>query len=297
MISTKQNLWLTNLKIIQKLNNFVKRTITGSLFVSVTAALLLINEWTFLAFSLIAGIWLTIEFLRIANNDKNKPNKALTISTGIIIIVAVFLGIKYSINPLLYSLLAIPIFFMFIAELFSAKSTPMRNLAISFFSMIYIILPIVISIILVTGNSFNYQMGSVSFYPTILLGVLILIWIYDSMAYCVGVPLGKHRLFLRVSPKKSWEGTIGGAVLTLIAGYFINLAFPILSKTDWMAITLIVIVFGTLGDLVESLFKRSIDMKDSGELLPGHGGLLDRLDSFIFTIPWIFFYLIIKDLF
>jgi len=240
---------------------------------------------------------LTIEFLRIANNDKNKPNRALTISTGIIIIGTVFLGIKYDINPLFYCLLAIPIFFMFIAELFSAKSTPMRNLAISFFSIIYIILPIIISIILVTGKSFYYQTESENFNPTILLGVLILIWVYDSMAYCVGVPLGKHRLFLRVSPKKSWEGTIGGAVLTLVAGYFINLIFPILTQTDWLAITLIVIVFGTLGDLVESLFKRSINMKDSGELLPGHGGLLDRLDSFIFTVPWIFFYLIIKDLF
>jgi len=279
------------------LNNFIKRTITGSLFVGISTALLLINEWTFLAFVLIASVWLTIEFLRIANNDKNKPNITLTISTGIIIILVVFFGIKYDINPLAYCLLAIPIFGMFIAELFSGKETPMRNLAISFFTLIYIVVPLALSIVLVTGDNFSYQVNNNHFQPTILLGVLILIWIYDSMAYCVGVPLGKHRLFLRVSPKKSWEGTIGGALLTIVAGYFINLLFPVLSQTDWLIITGIVVVFGSLGDLIESLFKRSIHIKDSGELLPGHGGLLDRLDSFIFTVPWVFFYLIIKEVF
>ena len=280
-----------------RLNNFIKRTITGSLFVGISTALLLINEWTFLAFVLIASVWLTIEFLRIANNDKNKPNITLTISTGIIIILVVFFGIKYDINPLAYCLLAIPIFGMFIAELFSGKETPMRNLAISFFTLIYIVVPLALSIVLVTGDNFSYQVNNNHFQPTILLGVLILIWIYDSMAYCVGVPLGKHRLFLRVSPKKSWEGTIGGALLTIVAGYFINLLFPVLSQTDWLIITGIVVVFGSLGDLIESLFKRSIHIKDSGELLPGHGGLLDRLDSFIFTVPWVFFYLIIKEVF
>ncbi len=280
-----------------RLNNFIKRTITGSLFVGISTALLLINEWTFLAFVIIASVWLTIEFLRIANNDKNKPNITLTISTGVIIILVVFFGIKYDINPLAYSLLAIPIFGMFIAELFSGKETPMRNLAISFFTLIYIVVPLALSIVLVTGDNFSYQVNNNHFQPTILLGVLILIWIYDSMAYCVGVPLGKHRLFLRVSPKKSWEGTIGGALLTIVAGYFINLLFPVLSQTDWLIITGIVVVFGSLGDLIESLFKRSIHIKDSGELLPGHGGLLDRLDSFIFTVPWVFFYLIIKEIF
>jgi len=285
------------LKKTIRLNNFIKRTITGSLFVGISTALLLINEWTFLAFVLIASVWLTIEFLRIANNDKNKPNITLTISTGIIIILVVFFGIKYDINPLAYCLLAIPIFGMFIAELFSGKETPMRNLAISFFTLIYIVVPLALSIVLVTGDNFSYQVNNNHFQPTILLGVLILIWIYDSMAYCVGVPLGKHRLFLRVSPKKSWEGTIGGALLTIVAGYFINLLFPVLSQTDWLIITGIVVVFGSLGDLIESLFKRSIHIKDSGELLPGHGGLLDRLDSFIFTVPWVFFYLIIKEVF
>jgi len=293
----KQNQFAKNLKKTIRLNNFIKRTITGSLFVGISTALLLINEWTFLAFVLIASVWLTIEFLRIANNDKNKPNITLTISTGIIIILVVFFGIKYDINPLAYCLLAIPIFGMFIAELFSGKETPMRNLAISFFTLIYIVVPLALSIVLVTGDNFSYQVNNNHFQPTILLGVLILIWIYDSMAYCVGVPLGKHRLFLRVSPKKSWEGTIGGALLTIVAGYFINLLFPVLSQTDWLIITGIVVVFGSLGDLIESLFKRSIHIKDSGELLPGHGGLLDRLDSFIFTVPWVFFYLIIKEVF
>lgn len=278
------------------MNNLIKRTITGSLFVGISSALILINEWTFLAFALIASVWLTIEFIRIANNDKNKPNIGLTVANVVIIVVGSFLIIKYQLDKSLFFIILVPVFFLFIYELYANKETPIRNIALSIFSLLYIVVPIVLSIILVIGSSLYYQSESVGFQPTILMGILILIWVYDSMAYCIGVPLGKHRLFERVSPKKSWEGTIGGAILTLIAGYFIHLIFPILTKPDWIAITIVVVVFGSFGDLIESLFKRSLDMKDSGESLPGHGGMLDRLDSFIFTLPWVFIYLIIRNI-
>ena len=283
------------MKTTHKLNNFIKRTITGSLIVLTTSALILINEWTFLSFIIIAAIWLNIEFLRITKNDNNKPSVFLTVFAGIAIISIVFLTIKFNLNPALYWLIPIPMFMIFIVELFSDNKTPMRNIAISVFALVYIILPLALSALLVCGNSLYFQNNTNSFTPTILMGILVLIWIYDSMAYCVGVPLGRHRLFERVSPKKSWEGTIGGAVLTFVAGYFINLIFPILSQTDWLIITGLVVVFGTLGDLIESQFKRSIAIKDSGESLPGHGGLLDRFDSFIFTVPWVWIFLIIKS--
>lgn len=278
------------------MNNLVKRTITGSLFVVITTALILINEWTFLAFALIATTALLVEFLRITKNDETTPNYIISIISGLSGVVMVFFGIKYNLDSHFYGLLLLPILFLFVEELFSNNKNPLRNISVSVLSILYIAVPVIISIILVTGNVFYYQKGEGSFYPEILMGILILIWIYDSMAYCVGVPLGKHRLFERVSPKKSWEGTIGGAVFTLVAGYFINLLFPVLTQIDWIVISVLVIIFGTIGDLIESLFKRSINVKDSGNILPGHGGFLDRFDSFIFTLPWVWFYLIIREL-
>ncbi|MDD2387219.1 MAG: phosphatidate cytidylyltransferase [Bacteroidales bacterium] len=279
------------------MNNFIIRTITGSLIVIITSALILISEWTFLAFILGAGAWLNIEFLRIAKNDRNKPNTALTVLSTILILALVFFINHFNFNPALYWLSFIPVFVLFITELYSKNETPIRNIAVSLFTLVYTVFPLVLSIFIVNGDMLYYQNPNNMFSPTVLLGVFVLIWVYDSMAYCVGVPLGRHRLFERVSPKKSWEGTIGGAALTLIASYFINLLFPILPKFDWIVITSIVIVFGTLGDLIESLFKRSFAIKDSGATLPGHGGLLDRFDSFIFVIPWVWIYFIIRGVF
>jgi len=279
------------------LNNFFKRTLTGSIFVAITTSLILINEWTFLAFVLIANLWLSIEFFRISSHDQTKPLSFTSILTGSIAVILVFLGKTYDINSSIYWLILIPASFIFVEELFLNKQNPLRNISVSFLSLIYITIPLITSILLVYGNNFDFQIKKGgTFHPELLIGILILIWIFDSMAYCVGVPLGKHKLFIRVSPKKSWEGTIGGALFVIVAGIFMFKFFPVISQTDWIVISALVIVFGTIGDLIESLFKRSINVKDSGETLPGHGGLLDRLDSFIFTLPWVLIYFILKSL-
>jgi phosphatidate cytidylyltransferase len=279
------------------LNNFFKRTLTGSIFVAITTSLILINEWTFLAFVLIANLWLGIEFFRISSHDQTKALSFTSILTGSIALILVFLGKTYDINSSIYWLILIPALFIFIEELFLNKQNPLRNISVSFLSLIYITTPLITSILLVYGNDFDFQIRKGgTFHPELLIGILILIWIFDSMAYCIGVPLGKHKLFVRVSPKKSWEGTIGGAIFVIIAAIFMNKFIPAISQTDWIIISALVIVFGTIGDLIESLFKRSINVKDSGETLPGHGGLLDRLDSFIFTLPWVLIYFIVKSL-
>ncbi|HOZ30029.1 MAG TPA: phosphatidate cytidylyltransferase [Bacteroidales bacterium] len=279
------------------MNNFIKRSITGSIFVIVTSALILINEWTFLTFLLIINIWLSIEFFRISAHDQTHALSFTSIFTGTVAIILIFFGTKYNLNNSVYLLLPLPALFIFIEELFINKQNPLRNISVSVLSLMYITFPLIASIILVMGNGLDFQLKtSNGFNPEILMGLLILIWIFDSMSYCVGVPLGKHRLFERVSPKKSWEGAIGGAVFTIVAGVFMVKIFSVITQTDWIIISAIVIVFGTIGDLIESLFKRSINVKDSGETLPGHGGLLDRLDSFIFTIPWVLIYFVIKNL-
>ncbi len=126
---------------------------------------------------------------------------------------------------------------------------------------------------------------------TLLIGMIVLTWVSDSFAYFVGSMFGKHKLIEHISAKKTIEGFIGGFVFTIVSGYVLSLFFPVLQWNQWIVISLIVAVFGVLGDLVESMFKRENNIKDSGAIMPGHGGILDRLDSIIFSTPFIFAYL------
>ncbi len=183
-------------------------------------------------------------------------------------------------------LIIIPMFIMtFVFELYRVKKAPFLNIGITLLGLIYISVPFALMNYLVFYGNHHQFNGH------LLLGVLILTWIYDSGAYLVGVSIGKNRLFERISPKKSWEGFIGGVVITLGLAPLVARFLPILSLTDWLIIAAIVVTFSTLGDLTESLFKRSINVKDSGHFMPGHGGILDRFDSLLFSIPIIFTYL------
>ncbi|MGF1557936.1 MAG: phosphatidate cytidylyltransferase [Flavobacteriaceae bacterium] len=126
----------------------------------------------------------------------------------------------------------------------------------------------------------------------LIMGIFILIWVNDSFAYLVGRSIGRTKLFPAVSPKKTWEGTIGGLIFTLITAYIMASYEPIVSKGQWVVLAAAIVVMGSLGDLVESKLKRAAGVKDSGAILPGHGGMLDRLDSLIFAAP--FAYLILN---
>ena len=133
--------------------------------------------------------------------------------------------------------------------------------------------------------------------PRLLLGVFIFIWLYDTGAYCVGMLLGRHRLFERISPKKSWEGVIGGILLSVAGAYvthrWFDEFFQVPDFTIWMGLSVVVAVFATFGDLVESLIKRTVGVKDSGHILPGHGGILDRIDSLLLVAPAVLIYLML----
>ena len=129
------------------------------------------------------------------------------------------------------------------------------------------------------------------FKPLILLAVFVTIWVNDTGAYLFGITFGKHRLFERISPKKSWEGFFGGALAALASGYVFSLFIPEISLIQWLIFSEIIVIFGTFGDLIESLIKRTLLVKDSGTAIPGHGGLLDRFDSMLLAAPVIFIYL------
>lgn len=173
--------------------------------------------------------------------------------------------------------------FLFIKELFSGAPNPFIRLSLNLTGILYLTLPLA----LVNGIA-NY--GD-EFTPVRILGILLLISVNDTGAYFAGRQFGKTKLFERVSPKKTWEGSIGGAIAVFIVMYLVDNILGGFTSTEWLGIAIIAIIFGGIGDLIESLLKRSLGVKDSGNILPGHGGILDRFDAFIFAIPFIFSFL------
>lgn len=193
--------------------------------------------------------------------------------------------------PRAFSLSFIPIILIiFIIELFRSNRNTLERSGLTILGFIYI------------AGSFSMMNFVVHtsvggqahvFYPWILAGVFFIIWVNDSFAYLIGTQFGKHKMCPNISPAKSWEGLIGGAVFGIIMGIFNAVMFQAISMFDWIAIAVLTVSFGTLGDLFESKIKREIGAKDSGNILPGHGGFLDRLDSLLFVIPIVFFWLVL----
>jgi phosphatidate cytidylyltransferase len=191
-----------------------------------------------------------------------------------------------------FFLLLLPL--MLFLSLFSGSGSPIVNVSLSFFGILYIAVPFSLWSLTVLKEEFVYDLGNrIEYTPHYLLGFFFLVWSNDTFAYLVGKPLGRTKLFERISPKKTWEGFIGGVVLTQGVAYILSIYFTELPLRDWMVIGAIVSVFGTLGDLVESMFKRSLNVKDSGGILPGHGGILDRFDGVLLASPFVVTYLLL----
>jgi phosphatidate cytidylyltransferase len=237
-----------------------------------------------------------IEFYKLVSADGIKPQRI----NGTLISLTVFIYFTY-ISQSYYRfsfftdmdivfkipfLIAMYIFLIFIFELFRNSAKPFLNIAITLTGIIYITLPFSF----LSSIAF-FSRGEINYHPHIILGFFFLLWASDTGAYFVGSRWGKHRLFERISPKKSWEGSIGGIFVALIVAFIISKYFTDLGLIDWLIISLIIVVTGTLGDLVESMLKRSLNIKDSGSILPGHGGILDRFDGLFGAAPFVFFYL------
>lgn len=199
------------------------------------------------------------------------------------LLMSSFYFYDYQYQLILLTILAL--FLAFIPLLFDKKGQqPTRYLGNLFLSVLYIALPLSMLVKIPFLKSETYQ-------SSIILGIFVLVWVNDSFAYLTGNFLGKHKLLKHISPKKTIEGFVGGFIFTLIAGFLLSTQIQILSSNDWLVISFIIGIFGVLGDLVESMFKRKASVKDSGNIIPGHGGVLDRLDSIIFATPFIFAYL------
>ena len=181
-----------------------------------------------------------------------------------------------------------------IAELYRKQEKPFDSLAHTFLPVIYCAIPVSLipfSAFSHTGLSSILSHGDMIFSPGIIIGFFILLWVNDSGAYLVGTAIGSHRLMERISPKKSWEGFFGGLVFSALAAWLLSGWLGVVSTEKWIVISLIISIAGTYGDLIESMLKRNMGVKDSGTVMPGHGGFLDRFDSALLSFPLVFLFI------
>ena len=268
------------------MNNFTRRTLTAFVFVLVMIGSIVLGQTVFSALLLIITILSLFEFVSIVSTDKNKLALWPTVVVGCLI-YSLFSANAMGFIPAEGLFLSIPLFFvLFIIELWRNKPTPFTNIAMSLLGVIYIAVPFGLMMYF-----FDPDILTGARHYGVVLGFLIILWLNDTGAYLVGSAIGKHKLFKRISPGKSCEGSAGGVLIALLTAYGLSFIFTQLGVIQWMGLSLIVVIFGTLGDLVESMLKRSIGIKDSGNILPGHGGMLDRFDAVLLSAPFVFVYL------
>ncbi|MCC8424412.1 phosphatidate cytidylyltransferase [Mucilaginibacter sp. UR6-11] len=259
------------------------RAITGFFFIIVMLASVLLDHYVFGVFYLLLSGFALWEFYGLVKTAGIKPDVTTGILNGICI-YAVFALVSYdsSYHKLLF-LLPLTLSAVFIQELFKKSSAPFTNIGYTYLGLLFTIVPFTFFHALAyVGGAFNFH------FP---LGFLLMLWANDTGAYLVGSKLGRTKLFERHSPKKTWEGLIGGILITAVAAYFISTYFTEIALEHWIWMGILISCFGTTGDLIESMFKRSIDVKDSGGILPGHGGLLDRFDGLLIAAPIVYAYL------
>ena len=281
------------------MKNLITRTIFGVLFVVIMVGGIVWRPDSFiLLFAIITGmtVW---EYTGLVSSKGIVVNRFISTVAGVYFYLAVAawcIGLTDGFIVLVPYV--ITIIYLFISELYLKHRDPIGSWAYTMLGQMYIAIPFSLINLLafgITGSS-----SEPSYNWLLPLSLFIFLWANDTGAYCVGSLLGKHRLFQRISPKKSWEGSIGGAILVMLIAYAIGytnnmtlydadnqptLFSASLSIIEWMGLGAVVVVFGTWGDLVESLFKRTLGIKDSGNVIPGHGGMLDRFDSSLMAIP------------
>ena len=271
------------------MNNFIVRTITAIIFVAVIVASFLRAETMVLLFALVTGltIW---EFTGLVNDRPQVTvNRMITTVAGVYLFFAMA-GFCSEITPsAVFIPYLITLVYLMVAELYLKHEDPINDWAYTMMTQLYIALPFS----LLNALAFHLTPeGEVIYDPVLPLCMFVFLWINDAGAYICGSLLGKHKLFPRISPGKSWEGSIGGGILVMLIAasipYMLD-QFSLLtvnySPLQWAGLGLVIVVFGTWGDLIESLFKRTLGIKDSGNVLPGHGGMLDRFDSSLLAIP------------
>jgi phosphatidate cytidylyltransferase len=210
-----------------------------------------------------------------------------------IYIISTFVAAGIIVKEYYLALFPIVVIIM-ITELYRKQDKPFDSLAHTFFAVIYVAIPFSLfpfSAFSRTGLDSLMAHGNLVFSPGIVVGFLLLLWAYDTGAYLTGISIGRHRLMERISPKKSWEGFFGGLVITILVAWLLSGWLGVVDTAGWIIISVIISIAGTYGDLIESMLKRSMGVKDSGTIMPGHGGFLDRFDSAIISFPLVYLFI------
>ncbi len=272
------------LSALDKYNNITQRVITGVIGILIVVLAVYYGEWTYFVLFLMICLLTQLEFYKLTGLDGLLPLKSAGTFAGGLIFIISFLVERGSLQAKYYLIIFPVTAIIFFIKLYKKSDTkPFTSIAYTLCGIFYVAVPFaMLNIIAFSKGIYSFQ---------VILGTLSLLWASDTGAYFAGVRFGKTQLFARVSPKKSWEGSIGGAVTALFTALLLSYFYKDLYTWQWLVVGGIIIITGTYGDLVESLFKRGIAIKDSGRGLPGHGGFLDRFDSLLISSHFIMVFL------
>jgi phosphatidate cytidylyltransferase len=271
------------------LKNLIIRALTGIIFVVVLISAICIHPIFFLIlFCIITGLTLW-EFGGLVKHYENANlQRTVNMLGGVYLFIATFVHANGLTDGKIFLPYLLFIMLTMIAELYYKAPNPINNWAFTLFAQIY------------CAGSFSMlnfigaepgTPGVMSYTPLFIMAIFIFVWLDDTGAYLVGSLIGKHKLFERISPKKSWEGFFGGLILALASSQAFAWFAPEINRMNWLGLAATVVLFGTWGDLIESLLKRTLGVKDSGNVLPGHGGMLDRFDSVMLAVPASYIYI------
>lgn len=273
---------------LSKYNNLTQRIIAALLGVAIILSAIIYSEWTYFAVFFILCALTQLEFYKLVGLDGMLPLKFWGTITGLSIYSITFLVHAEHLDPRIYFIIAPIASTVYFVKLYKKNDKkPFTNIAYTFLGIIYVAVPFALLHIAVFYNdTYSFQ---------IIIGALFIQWASDTGAYFAGVKFGKRKLFERISPKKTWEGALGGTILAFIFAIIMAANFNEIADWQWLCIAGIIVIAGTYGDLVESLFKRSIEVKDSGSIIPGHGGFLDRFDGLLLSAPFISAFLMLFE--
>jgi phosphatidate cytidylyltransferase len=276
------------------LGNFYRRTLTAVWIVIFILGGLWLHPISFFITGLLLLAGSEYEYYMMIKNTGVRPQMIIGIITGVLLYVISTLVAAGIITKEYYLVLLLLAFLIMIAELYRKQEKPFDSLAHTFFAVIYIAVPFSLfpfSAFSRTGLNSLLTQSTIIFSPGIVIGFLLLQWANDTGAYLTGITFGRHKLMERISPKKSWEGCVGGFIITVLAAWLLSGWLGVVDTAGWIIISVIISIAGTYGDLIESMLKRSIGVKDSGWIMPGHGGFLDRFDSALISFPLIYLFI------